>query len=82
MYKYYIYERVGLMQTITITTEYITLGQFLKFTNLAMSGGEIKAILETRSIKVDGEPENRRGRKLYPDMIVEIEDAGRFQINR
>ncbi len=61
------------MSKINITTEYIKLGQFLKFCNLATSGGEIKHILENVLIKVDGEVENRRGRKLYPGMVVEVD---------
>jgi len=70
------------METVKITTEYITLGQFLKYINLASSGGHIKAILAEEIVQVDGEVEIRRGRKLYPDMVVEIVDHGSFQLSR
>ena len=33
------------MEKVNITTEYITLGQLLKFVNIASSGGEVKEIL-------------------------------------
>jgi ribosome-associated protein len=61
-----------IIMEIKITTEFIKLGQLLKLTNLASSGGEIKFILETEQILVDGEYDNRRGRKIYPGMTVEV----------
>ncbi len=54
------------MKKIDITTEYITLGQLLKFAGVLQSGGEIKAFLADTRVTVNDEPENRRGRKLYP----------------
>ncbi len=54
-----------------ITTDYITLQQFLKLENIASSGGEAKILVSQLDIAVNGEKENRRGRKLYPgDEIV------------
>ncbi len=49
-----------------ITTDYITLQQFLKLENIASSGGEAKILVSQLDITVNGEKENRRGRKLYP----------------
>ena len=49
---------------IRITTEYITLGQFLKFAKIISNGGDAKIFLMTTSIYVNGELEQRRGRKL------------------
>ena len=57
-----------------ITTEYITLGQLLKFSSIASSGGDIKYLLEFSDILVNGEIERRRGRKLYPNDKIEIDD--------
>ncbi|NLC34098.1 MAG: S4 domain-containing protein YaaA [Erysipelothrix sp.] len=59
---------------MVITTEYITLGQLLKFAGLAYSGGDIKAILANSEIFVNGEAENRRGKKLYAGDIIKIDD--------
>ena len=58
---------------IEITTEYITLQQFLKLCGEASTGGQAKIIATTADITVNGEPENRRGRKLRPGDEVVIE---------
>jgi ribosome-associated protein len=44
----------------------IRLGQLLKLADLVDSGGEVKALLETGRVHVNGEPETRRGRQLHP----------------
>lgn len=60
-------------QTVRIRTEYITLGQLLKFVSIIGFGGEAKVYLATHTIEVNGEKENRRGRKLRPGDLVAIE---------
>ena len=40
------------------------LDQFLKWQNLVSSGGEAKIFIKSGSVKVNGEIETRRGRKL------------------
>ena len=59
---------------IKINTEYITLGQFLKMTDWISSGGEAKFAVKELQITVNGESENRRGRKLYAGDQISIED--------
>lgn len=54
----------------TIHTEYITLGQLLKFVGLIDEGGEAKAFLAEHTVSVNGEPDNRRGRKIRPGDVV------------
>ena len=61
------------IEEITITTEYITLGQFLKFAGIIDRGSDAKIFLLETRIKVDGELENRRGRKLRGGETVEVE---------
>lgn len=51
---------------VKITTPYITLGQLLKLANLIGNGGEAKFFLSATEVKVNGEIDQRRGRKLYP----------------
>ncbi len=64
---------------IAITTEFITLGQFLKLADIISQGGEAKAYLATHEVKVNGEPDNRRGRKLRDgDEVLLVE--GLFRI--
>lgn len=67
-----------LHEEIEINTDYITLGQFLKLANIFESGGMIKAFLQDKGVLVNGELENRRGRKLYENDVVEVEMAGTF----
>lgn len=57
---------------IVIKTEFIKLGQFLKFSNILSSGGDVKEFLLNQKVYVNGELENRRGRKLYPNDSVLI----------
>ncbi|MDE6196183.1 MAG: RNA-binding S4 domain-containing protein [Erysipelotrichaceae bacterium] len=58
---------------IKITTEYITLGQLLKLGNYIQSGAEAKFAVKQLAITVNGEKEDRRGRKLYRNDEVIIE---------
>ena len=51
------------MQKVEIYTEYIKLEQFLKIADIVSTGGEAKMFLLTNEIMVNGEYENRRGRK-------------------
>lgn len=54
--------------------EYITLGQFLKVADWISSGGEAKIAVKELDIHVNGEKEDRRGRKLKPGDVLRIED--------
>lgn len=51
---------------------YITLGILLKIGKIIQTGGEAKFYLSENSVLVNGEEENRRGRKLYPGDRIEI----------
>lgn len=70
------------MREVSITTEYIALGQFLKLAEVIDTGGMAKAFLAEVPIQINGEPDNRRGRKLYPGDEVAIEGFGRYQVVR
>ncbi|NTW96740.1 MAG: RNA-binding S4 domain-containing protein [Erysipelotrichaceae bacterium] len=59
---------------IKLTSPYITLGQLLKLTDWIASGGEAKVAVKRLKIKINGESEDRRGRKIYPGDTVLIED--------
>lgn len=61
------------MREVSIKTAYITLGQLLKYLSYVGSGGEAKIFLQTREIMLNGELENRRGKKIYPGDIIVIE---------
>jgi S4 domain protein YaaA len=69
------------MKDVKITTPFITLGQLIKFLNLIGSGGEVKLFLMQNQILFNDEPENRRGKKIYPNDIVEI-NGSKYRIIR
>ncbi|MCQ2792672.1 MAG: S4 domain-containing protein YaaA [Bacilli bacterium] len=59
--------------TITLHTDFITLGQILKLSKVVSTGGEAKAYLASKMVLVNQIQENRRGRKLYKGDVVELE---------
>ncbi|WP_173918073.1 S4 domain-containing protein YaaA [Halobacillus sp. Marseille-Q1614] len=69
-------------ERIEINTEYIPLGQFLKLSNIVESGGMVKIFLAEFDVYVNGEREQRRGRKLYLGDVVEIPEFGVFEVVR
>lgn len=66
---------------INIDTEYITLGQFLKVSDVIQSGGMAKWFLSEYEVFINGEQDQRRGRKLRSGDQVEIPGFGSFVIN-
>ena len=62
------------METLKITTDYITLQQLLKIEDVISSGGEAKYFLSNNVVYVNGKLENRRGRKLYPNDVIKVKD--------
>ena len=62
------------MKTIKINGDYIELGKLLKMVDVISSGGEAKYYLQDNEVLVNGELENRRGKKLYPGDVVKVED--------
>ena len=61
------------MKEVKINTEYITLGQFLKYVGIIDSGFVAKIYLSENFVVINGENENRRGRKLYPGYEIQVE---------
>ncbi len=59
-------------KTISIYTEYITLGQLLKLADVIFEGGEAKAYLASNAVYVNKEEDERRGRKIRPGDVVEL----------
>lgn len=58
---------------ITIHDEFIKLGQALKLAGLVGSGVEAKILIQDGQVKVNGEVDERRGRKLYPGDVFEFD---------
>lgn len=64
---------------VSIKTEYIKLSQFIKFVGLVNTGGEAKLFLNDAKINVNGEKENRPGKKLYSKDVIII-NGRKFEI--
>lgn len=67
-------ERRKFMRDIFITTENIKLDQFLKLANIIGAGGEARLFIGENSIFVNGEPEDRRGKKLRNGDMIKIKN--------
>ena len=55
---------------ITIRDEFIKLGQALKLADLVFDGVEAKYVISDGLVKVNGETDTRRGRKVYDGDII------------
>ena len=51
---------------------FITLGVLLKIAGLIDTGGQAKWFLAENKVLVNGEEDNRRGRKLYRGDVIEV----------
>jgi len=61
------------LKSVKISTEYIRLDQFLKWAGLADTGSDAKYMINEGKVTVNGEVEQRRGRKLKTGDKVEFE---------
>lgn len=61
------------METIVIRDEFIKLGQAMKLAGLVESGVEAKIDIQEGFVKVNGEVELQRGKKIYPGDVIEFD---------
>jgi ribosome-associated protein len=62
------------VRDLPIRGESIRLGQALKLSGLAESGGEARALVEDGAVTVNAEVETRRGRQLRHGDVVAVGD--------
>jgi ribosome-associated protein len=62
-------------ESVLLRDESIRLGQFLKLADLVDSGSDAKNVLAAGLVRVNGDVERRRGRRLVDGDVVE--HAGR-----
>lgn len=67
-------------QTVVVQGDHITLGQLLKTADIISSGGEAKLYLADMIVLVNGEEEQRRGRKLRAGDLVVAPDAAPIRL--
>lgn len=59
---------------ITIRDEFIKLGQALKLSGVVEDGVEAKHVIQEGQVKVNGETDLRRGRKVYAGDIISFKN--------
>ena len=60
-------------EKIEITTDFIRLDAFLKFTAVVATGGEAKLLIQDGMVKVNGDVCLQRTKKLHSGDVVEFE---------
>ena len=58
----------------------IRMGQLLKLADLVESGAEVKDVLVSGAVRVNGEPEERRGRQVHRGDVVSVEGADEVRV--
>ncbi|MCM1263636.1 MAG: RNA-binding S4 domain-containing protein [Butyrivibrio sp.] len=61
------------METIIIKDDFIKLGQALKLAGLVDSGLEAKINIQEGYVKVNGQTEYQRGKKIHAGDVVEFD---------
>lgn len=62
------------MEIIKLREDHIKLGQALKATGLVDSGVMAKLVIKEGQVRVNGEVEYQRGKKLYDGDVVSFEN--------
>lgn len=68
------------MDTVSIKTEFIKLGQLLKLASLVSQGSDAKILIANGEVLVNGEVELQRGKKIRPGDIVELKGEGSVKV--
>lgn len=63
------------METVYIKDEFIKLGQVLKLAGLVESGVDAKFVIQDGHVKVNGQTEVQRGKKIVPGDVIEYDGA-------
>jgi len=61
------------LETIKIRDEFIKLGQLLKLAGLVESGVDAKFVIQDGLVKVNGQVETHRGKKIVAGDVVEFD---------
>jgi len=64
------------LDIIKLTTPFIKLDQLLKYAGIAFSGGEAKTLIADGLVKVNGEVQLQRGKKVIPgdEVIMAVDE--------
>lgn len=68
------------MKKVFIRGEYITLGQLLKLSGAAQTGGQAKFMIADGRVRVNGSVVLQRGKKVFPGDIVDIDGRAMIEV--
>lgn len=68
------------MTNIKINTEFIKLNQLLKWANVVESGAAANHMIVEGLVKVNGEVELQKGKKIRVGDMVEVKEIGSFLV--
>ena len=68
------------METVSINTEFIKLGQLLKLADMAEQGSEAKTLNSEGRVLLNGQNEVQRGKKVRPGDVVEVIGVGSVKV--
>ncbi len=68
------------MDKVAINTEFIKLGQLLKFASIVGNGSDAKMLIADGIVKVNGVVVTERGKKIHPGDVVEVEGIGSVEV--
>lgn len=71
-----------LAETVKINSEFVTLGQLLQMLDVVSTGGMAKAYLSENTIYINGEQDNRRGKKLRNGDVILVPGVGKVKIEQ
>lgn len=71
-----------LAETVKINSEFVTLGQLLQMIDVVSTGGMAKAYLSENTIYINGEQDNRRGKKLRNGDVILVTGVGKVKIEQ
>ena len=68
------------MDKVAIHTEFIKLGQLLKFASIVGNGSDAKMLIADGIVKVNGVVVTERGKKIHPGDVVEVDGLGSVEV--
>ena len=63
------------MIDVKIEGDYVELFKVLKFEGLAQSGGEAKSVIANGEVRVNGQIETRKRKKIVPGDIIQFDQS-------
>ncbi|MFP5334023.1 MAG: RNA-binding S4 domain-containing protein [Actinomycetes bacterium] len=69
------------VREVPIRDDSIRLGQLVKLAGLVDSGGDARDLLAAGLVRVNGEPEDRRGRQVRRGDVVSVEGAEEIRVS-